>query len=112
MYDNFGAVVGVNKYFNQDYDTYTAGTVDLMPYRQELRFLYLASFAGSTDAGLQLAGQAFTGIAPLFFQELDNYPGWTLGKYAGSVLAVGNNFIVIDQNIPSIGCILPVDIAS
>jgi hypothetical protein len=112
IYDNFGRLVGVDKFFDQDYEIFTSGSVDLMSYRQELRLLFASYFAGSSYEGIQLAGRAFTGIAPVCITSLTQYPGWVLTRYSGSVVAVGTNFVVLDQVIPRIGRIINTPSAS
>jgi hypothetical protein len=112
IYDNFGALVGTDKLYIQDYESYTSSSVDLMPYRQELRFLILSCYAGTSYEGIKFAGQAFTGISPIIIDKYKEYPGWTLTLYTGSVVAAGNNFVVIDRYIPRIGRIIPTSSAS
>ena len=112
IYDNFGSLVGTDKFFDQDYETFTSVSADMMSYRQELRLLFASYFAGSSYEGIQLAGRAFTGIAPLLINSTTNYPGWVLKRYSGSVVAVGTNFVVLDQVIPRIGRIIETPSAS
>lgn len=112
IYDNFGKLVGTDKLYDQAYETYTSASVDLMPYRQELRFLILSCYAGTSYEGIKLAGQAFTGISPIIIDKYREFPGWTLTVYTGSVVAAGNNFVVVDRYIPRVGRIIPTSSAS
>ena len=112
IYDNFGRLVGTDKFFDQDYEVFTSGSADMMSYRQELRLLFASYYAGTSYEGIQLAGRAFTGIAPLIIDSITNYPGWVLTRYTGSIVAVGTNFVVLDQMIPRIGRIINTPSAS
>ncbi len=93
IYNNFGAALGVGKIFLQDYETFSTSSV-LMSYRQQLRMLIEAFYAGASYEGIQRVGQSFTGISPIITQYEIDRPGWNLTTISGSVLEVGEDFFV------------------
>lgn len=111
MYDNFGALLGVNKLSTQSYDTFNTGSI-VQSFRQQLRILSEAFFAGTSVEGAYRVGQAYTGVAPLVIEPVKNYPGWTLTVITGSVEAVGPNYIVSETYVPHLGFLLPAATAS
>jgi hypothetical protein len=106
IYDNFGALLGVGKLYQQDYERYS-NVYSLQSYRQQLRILGEAFFSGMSVDGINKVGQAYTGVAPVVIQPLRYYDGWTLSTYTGSVVSIGNGLIGIDQDIPRIGHYIP-----
>lgn len=96
MYNNFGTLYGVDKSFLQNFESFSTSSV-LMGYRQELRMLIEAFYAGSTWEGIQRAGQAFSGIAPIVTQFEIDRPGWNLTTISGSVLAEIGSYSATDN---------------
>lgn len=86
MYENFGVLVGTDKVPFQEYSQFNTGSV-LNSYRTTLKFLTLSHIEGTTEDALARIGQAYTGISPVVIEPIDNYPGWVLTTYTGSVRA-------------------------
>ena len=108
MYDNFGALIKSSKRYDQYYDTYSTGSM-VQSYRHQLRFLMQSFLNGMSVVGLERVGHAFTGIAPLIEQHIKANPRWILTTYTGSVLNVGDGFIIGNVYIPRIGNVFPID---
>ncbi|MCK9471484.1 MAG: hypothetical protein M0Q88_07015 [Bacilli bacterium] len=103
LYENFGTLVETNKFFNQNYDTFNSATGSFQSYRQMLRLLYDAVLNGGTDYALNRIGHAYTGVAPIIVQPIINEPRWQLTTYTGSVISKGDNFFVLDKELPIYG---------
>lgn len=103
LYENFGTLVEANKFFNQNYETYNSATGSFQSYRQMLRLLYDATLNGSTNYAIDRIGHAYTGVAPITIQPIIDKPRWRLTTYTGSVLSKGDNFFVLDKEIPIYG---------
>jgi len=108
MYDNFGALIKAPKRFDQYYETYSTASM-VQSYRQQLRFLMQSYLNGMSITGLEKLGQAFTGVSPLVEQHIKANPRWILSVYTGSVLSVGDGFIIANTYIPRIGNVIPID---
>ena len=106
IYNNFGALYGIDKAFIQDYENFSTSSV-LMGYRQQLRMLIEATYAGSSYEGVQRIGQAFSGISPILTQYEIDRPGWNLTTVSGSVLEVGENFFIGSTPFGRSGYIFP-----
>lgn len=111
IYDNFGGNIGISKLFEQNYDGFNTGSLT-QSYRMQIRTLLHASNYATALESILETGQAFTGVTPLVFDHTKYYYGWRLGADLGIVYDVGNNLIVSDRNIPSIGNILPTPLPS
>ena len=111
IFDNFGVLLKSSRRFEQSFDVFFSSSV-IQSYRQQLRFLSKAFIDGTSVVGLEDLGRSFTGIAPLIGEHIKANPRWILTAFTGSVLSVGENFIVVDVFIPRIGTILPVVNAS
>jgi len=108
MYDNFGVLLKSSRRFEQSFDIFSSASV-IQSYRQQLRFLTNAFVDGISVVGLESLGRSYSGIAPIIEEHIKANPRWILSAYSGSVLSVGENFIIADVFIPRIGNILPVD---
>jgi len=108
MYDNFGVLVKSARRFNQDFELFKSGSV-VQSYRQQLRFLSFAFLEGTSVAGLETLGRSFTGMAPSIEQHIKANPRWILTTFTGSILTVGEDFVVVNTHIPRIGNVLPVN---
>jgi hypothetical protein len=102
IYDNFGSIFKVNKLFEQDYELYDLNYY-LQSYRQQLRFLSEAYFDSTTIRSIQNVGRSYNGIAPVIEQSSKDVLGWKLQTVTGSIIATGNNLLVLDTSIPKIG---------
>jgi hypothetical protein len=107
IYDNFGYMLGISKLAQQDYDLFSVPNT-LQSYRQQLRLLQSAFLDATTTYGLAEVGQAYTGIAPIFVENVKERTGWTLTTYAGSVVSTGDGCVILDKVIPRIGAVIPV----
>ena len=108
MYDNFGVLVKSNRRFGQTFDTFMSSSV-IQSYRQQVRFLSFSFLDGVSVVGLENLGRAFTGIAPSIEQHIKANPRWILTSYTGSILTVGETFVIVDTYIPRIGNVIPVN---
>lgn len=108
IYDNFGVLLRSSRRFEQSFDIFASASV-IQSYRQQLRFLTNAFVDGISVAGLESLGRSYSGIAPIIEEHIKANPRWILSAYSGSVLFVGENFIIADVFIPRVGNILPVD---
>ena len=111
MYDNFGALINSPKRYDQYNDSYSTGSM-VQGYRQQLRFLMQSFLNGMSITGLERVGQAFTGVSPLVEQHIKANPRWILSSYSGSVIGVGEGFIIANMYIPRIGNVIPIDNSS
>lgn len=111
MYDNFGALLNSSKRYDQFYDRYSSGSM-VQGYRQQLRFLTQAFLNGMSITGFERLGQAFTGVSPIIEEHIKANPRWILKSYSGSVLTVGQGFIISDVYIPRIGNVIPLENSS
>jgi hypothetical protein len=86
LYDNFGSYLGVQKVFEQEWetDTYSAASGSWIGYRKELKFLWDAGLWGSTFDALYRVGHAFFGISPLI-EPYRDVIRWRLSTVSGSV---------------------------
>ncbi len=105
LYENFGVLVEANKFFNQQYEIFNDAGHSLQSYRQMLRLLYDATLNGSTGYALNRIGHAYTGVAPIVVQPIINEPRWQLTTYTGSVISKGDNFFILDKELPVYGSI-------
>lgn len=108
MYENFGVLYEVSRLFEQNFDAYSY-TYTLQPYRQNLKFIADAAVQGTTIEAINQVGRGYTGMAPVIVQPLIDKPGWRLTTHTGSVVAKGNNFFLLDKDIPKIGRVIPTD---
>ncbi|MCK9428823.1 MAG: LamG domain-containing protein [Candidatus Omnitrophica bacterium] len=110
IYDNFGILLQTSKQNTQNYETFSSGS-GLQDYRTNLKLLNEASIVASTQTGIDLVGQSYSGVAPYTIdrQKL-GYDGWCLFVQTGSVVAIGNGFIISDKTLRRIGRVLPTDI--
>lgn len=111
LYDNFAWYFQLQRVSGQYYDQYNSGAT-LNSYRQQLRLLYEADFAGTVKQAIQRVGQAFTGMSPIIIQpELDrNY--WNLTILSGNIVALGPDYLVSDTYIPNFGYKIPCNVTS
>lgn len=107
IYDNFGALFDSSKRYDQYYDRFSTGSV-VQSYRQQLRFLAQAFLSGISVEGFKRLGQSFTGTSPLIEEHIKANPRWILTVYTGSVLEVGQGFLISDIYIPRIGNVIPI----
>ena len=107
IYDNFGVLLQTSKQTSQNYETFNNNS-GMQDYRTNLKLLNEASTNATTQLGTDLVGQSYTGAAPYVIdRQRLGYDGWGLFVHTGSVVAVGNGFIVSDTYIPRIGMIIP-----
>lgn len=105
LYENFGYSVEANKFFNQNYELFNSTTGSFQSYRQMLRLLYDGILNGSTNYAIDRIGHAYTGVAPIKIQPIIDKPRWRLTTYTGSVISKGENFFVLDKELPIYGSI-------
>ncbi len=108
IYDNFGVLLRSSRRFAQSFNTFDSASV-IQSYRQQLRFLTNAFVDGISVVGLESLGRSYSGIAPIIEEHIKANPRWVLSAYTGSVLSVGENFIISDVFIPRVGNIIPTD---
>jgi len=112
MYDNFGVMVGVNKMPYQEYDTFNTGSI-LNSFRTELKFLTLAYTESTTPDALARIGQSINGISPVVIEPIDNYPGWVLSNFSGSVIETVYNtqakkfYVMVNPSFGRFGKVIP-----
>lgn len=102
MYDNFGALSGIEKLYDQDYDVFDDDLV-LQSYRQELRLLMVSHLHGTTKEAIYNASRAFTGIKPHVTNPVEDRIGWQLTTYYNTISEVTDEFIVLSNPILRIG---------
>jgi hypothetical protein len=113
LYDNFGVMVGVNKLPYQEYDTFNTGSL-LNSYRTELKFLTLSYTESTTIDAVTRIGQAINGISPVIIEPIQNYPGWILSNFSGSVVTTVYNsaakkfFVMTNPAFGRFGRIIPI----
>ena len=115
MYDNFGTLIGVPRSSLQSFNQFSSSSSLFNSYREELRFLYLASLEGTVPDALKRIGQAFTGMSPVIIEPIHNYNGWILSTYTGTVEAIMTSsdlpnygYVEVDSAFGRLGTILPV----
>jgi hypothetical protein len=104
MYDNFGRLFEVDKLYDQNYEIFSTSSV-LQSFRQQLRFLSEAFFNNTTFESIERIGQSYTGISPLIRESSKETLGWRLETVTGSILSIGDSFLILDTPIPEIGTI-------
>jgi hypothetical protein len=74
----------------------------------------LAHIEGTTPDALARIGQAINGISPVVIEPIDNYPGWVLTTYTGSVVATAynadgkQNYVVVSPSWGRFGNTIPI----
>jgi hypothetical protein len=108
IYDNFGSVFLSNKLIAQNNELYNNSTL-LSGYRQQLKFLSDAYLIGSTIDSVAKVGQGYSGVSPIILEPFNDHLGWKLTSFTASVVAVGKDVVVLDNNYPGVGNILYTD---
>ncbi len=112
IYDNFGSIINLDKYFYQNYDYYNI-VYDLQSYREQLRLLFEAYGEGASEMGVFKAVQSYTGISPLIIEHTKfDENTWKLGSTTGSIVEMLNNntSIMLDTYISDVrGYITPIN---
>jgi len=108
IYDNFGALVGINKIFGQDFDKYDPVS-GYLSYRMSLA-LYLRAFLwGGTVRALNIVGAAVSGVNPIVVMSQEEKSGWKLKTVEAVITGIFPSHLLLDHDIPRIGRIVYVD---
>jgi len=113
MYENFGILLGINKLPSQEFSQFNTGSI-LNSYRTSLKFLTLAYTETTTPDALTRIGQAINGISPVIIEPIDNYPGWILSNFSGSVIETSFNsaakkfYVMVTPSFGRFGKVIPI----